>query len=202
MAKYHQYVFDAKKRAFVGKFEEMYAREGRDNYDSWFQEDLSGLKYVISTAVLGQYNFDRVLDIGCGKGAFTHLLKKKNNSVLGVDISKTAIRKARAKYPHIDFRALAAEDILSLRKKYDLVVAMEILSYLKTWPAVIEKISRMTEYLFISLYLPPDPIGFVKSFQELSETIEKHFTVIVKILDQTGSDMLILAKSTYRRKKK
>lgn len=205
MAKYHKYVFDAKKRAFVGKFEEMYYREDRDNYDSWFQEDLSGLKYIMSMAVLGQYNFDSVLDIGCGKGAFTHLLKKKNNVVLGIDISQTAVRKARAKYPRIDFRALKAEDVLSLRKKYDLVVAMEIFSYLKTWPAVIEKISRMTEYAFISLYLPPDPIGFVKSFGDLSGAVEKHFTVITKIFDETGSDMLILAKSkklSYRRNKK
>lgn len=201
MARYHKYVFDVKKRAFVGKFEEMYEREERGNYDSWFQEDLSGLKYIMSMAVLGQYNFGSVLDIGCGKGAFTHLLKKKNNAVLGIDVSKTAIRKARAKYPHIDFRALAAEDILSLRKKYDLVVAMEIFSYLKTWPAVIEKISRMTEYAFISLYLPPNPIGFVKSFGDLSEAVEKHFTIVTKIMDQTGSDMLILAKSKRRSKK-
>jgi len=36
-------------------------------------------------------NFDSLLDIGCDKGVFTHLLKKRNNTVLGTDISETAI---------------------------------------------------------------------------------------------------------------
>src|SRR3989338_2701270 len=120
VAKYHKYVFDVAKRKFVGKFEEMYAREDKDNYDSWFQEDLSGLKYVISKAVLDQYNFNTILDIGCGKGAFTNLLKKKNNEVWGTDVSKTAIKKAQAKYTAINFQTLKAEDLLSLKKKFDL----------------------------------------------------------------------------------
>ena len=194
MAKYHKYVFDTENRKFVGKFEEMYANEDKENYDSWFQEDLRGLKYVLTNAVLGQYNFGKILDMGCGKGAFTHLLKKKNNEVLGTDISETAIKKAQAKFPDIEFQALKAEDILTLKRRFDLVILMEILSYIETWPKVIEDISKITDYIFISLYLPPDPIGFVKTFEDLTREIEKHFTIVTKVLDEIGTDMLILAK--------
>lgn len=195
MAKYHKYVFDVEKRKFVGKFEEMYAREDKENYDSWFQEDLSGLKYIISKAVLDQYNFNTILDLGCGKGAFTNILKKKNNEVWGADVSQTAVKKAQAKYPNINFRALKAENLLLLKKKFDLVVVMELLSYLKNWPEVIKRISKIAKYIFISLYIPPNPIGFVKSFEDLSREMEKYFTVVTKIRDEAGNDMVILAKN-------
>jgi len=195
MAKYHKYVFNSENRKFVGKFEKMYANEDKENYDSWLQEDLRGFKYVLSLAILDQYNFNSVLDIGCGKGTFTHLLKKKNNKVLGIDISKTAVIKAKAKYPSIEFRALKAEGILSLKRKFDLVVVMEILSYLETWREVIRKISRISEYVFISLYLPPNPIGFVKSFEDLTREVEKHFAIIAKVVDEIGGETLILGKS-------
>jgi 2-polyprenyl-3-methyl-5-hydroxy-6-metoxy-1,4-benzoquinol methylase len=198
MAKYHKYVFDSKKRKLVGKFEAMYKSEDRRNYDSWFQEDLTGLKYVLSRAVLDQYNFGTILDIGCGKGAFTHLLKKKNNTVLGLDVSRTAVKKAKAKYPDIEFKALKAEDILSLRKEFDLAVIMEVLSYLKNWKQVIRKIAKISDYVFISLYIPPNPIGFVKSFQDLSREVEKHFTIVTKIIDETGGDIMIFGKKSNR----
>lgn len=194
MAKYHKYVFDTENRKFVGKFEEMYANEDKENYDSWFQEDLRGLKYILARSILDQYNFNSVLDVGCGKGAFTHLLKKKNNQVLGIDLSETAIAKAKGKYPDINFQALKAEDISSLNQKFDLVLVMEILSYLETWREAIQNISRMTDYVFISLYLPPNPIGFVKSFQELSFEVEKHFTIVSKVIDEVGGEVQILGK--------
>ena len=34
---YHKYVFDVKRRKFVGEFEEMYQGEDKENYDSWYQ---------------------------------------------------------------------------------------------------------------------------------------------------------------------
>ena len=39
MADYHKFVFDIKHRKFVGKFEEMYASEKEQIFDSWHQED-------------------------------------------------------------------------------------------------------------------------------------------------------------------
>lgn len=194
MAEYHKYIFDSENKKFVGKFEEMYANEDQGNYDSWFQEDMRGFKYVLSRAILDQYNFNSILDIGCGKGAFTHYLKKKNNQVLGIDISETAASKAAARYPDIDFRTLKAEDVLSLRQKFDLVVVMEVLSYLQTWREVVKNISKTTDYIFLSLYLPENPIGFVKTFDELTAEVEKHFTIVEKVIDTVRNDMLILAK--------
>lgn len=179
---YHKYVFDEKKRIFIGRFEDMYADEEQGGYDSWFQEDLSHLGKQISLMILNRYNFNSILDIGCGKGAFTHLLKKTNNRVVGVDISEAAILKAKSKYREVEFLQSTAEEALRLQKKWDLILMMEVLSYLKNWKEVIATAAERTSYLYISLYLPPKPIGFVKSFDGLKVACQKDFNITMELL--------------------
>ncbi len=189
---YHKYVFDTSKREFVGEFEEMYRNEGVEGYDSWFQEDLRSLDKQLSLAILGRFNFQRILDLGCGKGTFTHLLKKANNEVIGIDISDTAIARARVKYPDIEFRVAALNQLASLSNKaFDLVVAMEVLSYLSDWREVLRTVSQMTRYLYIALYVPPEPIGFVKSSEELTSEVAKRFHLETKLQLNENQVMLL-----------
>ncbi|MGG7091094.1 methyltransferase domain-containing protein [Campylobacter sp. 1BO] len=103
MAKYHKYVFNLENRKFVGDFELMYQNEAIENFDSWHQDDSRQLQRKIDLAIFDEYNFKTILDIGCGKGSFTHHLKKKNNYCLGVDISPTAINIAKERFLDIDF---------------------------------------------------------------------------------------------------
>jgi 2-polyprenyl-3-methyl-5-hydroxy-6-metoxy-1,4-benzoquinol methylase len=101
---YHRFVFDSRRRRFVGQFEEMYRRESVEGYDSWHQENLDTLARRVSIAMLADRAYPRILDVGCGKGAFTSLLKTETNHVVGIDVSSTAIAKAAERYPGIDFR--------------------------------------------------------------------------------------------------
>ncbi len=103
---YHKFVFDIGKRQFCGQFEEMYRAEEQGGYDSWFQEDMRSLVKQLSLVVLGKYNFSTIIDLGCGKGTFTHYLKRLNNRVVAIDLSETPIQKAQARYPDIDFRIM------------------------------------------------------------------------------------------------
>ena len=88
---YHKFVFDEDNREFVGEFEEMYKEE---DIDPWHCSDLRMTSKKIHTAILQDMNWSYILDYGCGKGAFTHTLKKNNNRVIGVDVSQNAINKA------------------------------------------------------------------------------------------------------------
>lgn len=194
---YHKYVFDAKNRKFIGAFEKMYKNEDIGLYDSWFQEDLNSFEKRLSLAVLGQHNFSSILDVGCGKGAFTHMLKKANNRVVGVDISQTAILKAKSKYTGIEFRKSGVSGALLLQKKWDLVIFMEILSYLADWKSVLAKAAKKSRYVYISLYLPPNPIGFVKSFSDLKSEVSRHFAIRTEILYDNDT-MFLLAESKCR----
>jgi hypothetical protein len=74
MAKYHKYVFDLENRKFVGAFEKMYKNEKDEIFDSWHQTNTIQLHRKFALVILEKYNFNTIIDIGCGKGNFTHLL--------------------------------------------------------------------------------------------------------------------------------
>ena len=50
--------------------------EEQEDFDSWNISNLSILSRRIHLEIINSYNFNSILDFGCGKGALTHLLKK------------------------------------------------------------------------------------------------------------------------------
>lgn len=200
MAKYHRYVFDVDNRKFVGEFELMYQNESKENFDSWHQDDTRQLQRKIDLAILEDYNFERILDIGCGKGSLTHLLKKKNNQVTGIDISPTAVTIASERFADIDFFALDVSNISAFRLfaesrgQIDLIFTSEVFSYVENWKELLGEIAKISEYFMISLYIPENPIGFVKSESELVNQVSKHFNIIEHITLNTSSFVIVFAQ--------
>lgn len=191
--KYHDYVFQ--KGQFVGNFDAMYQNEDLMGYCSWYQDDMKDLGYQLSLTILSQYNFESILDVGCGEGMFTSLLKKKNNSVSGIDVSPTAIKKANTRFKDIDFFVGDIKTDVIL-KHYDLIVLKEILSYVENWRKTIKDLAKISKYLFVSLDLPEYPSGFVKSFKELEDEITKYYEIQVSVMIKTtGNQILILGRS-------
>lgn len=205
MEKYHKYVFDVERRSFVGEFEQMYRQESVEHFDSWHQEDSRQLNRKLALGLLEEWNFDRVIDIGVGKGTLTHKLKKRNNVVLGLDISPTAIEMARERYPDIEFAAIDVNDLglfeaLLKQKTEDwggvnLAFSSECLSYLSNWRQLLALLSRYCEYLLVSLYIPENPIGFVKSEQELFGVCAEHFIPIEEAFLRCSRFAVVLGKS-------
>lgn len=69
-------------------------------------------------------NPKRIIDIGCGPGNSTAVLKKRypNAYILGVDFSPNMIEKAKADYPELDFMLFdATKDFDKLEGKFDIV---------------------------------------------------------------------------------
>ena len=203
MSGYHRFVFDTDRRRLIGAFEEMYRAEDIEGFDSWHQDDTRLIAKQVSLAVLGNYTFGRVLDVGCGKGAFTGLLKRANNEVVAVDVSETALAVARRRYPDIDVRLLALRapfPVLSgLRPPFDLVSCLETLSYLENWAALLEEFAAIARFVLIALYLPPDPIGAVKSFDHLKTVFERLFAVVHDIRLVPQSQIVLYGESRVAR---
>jgi len=202
MAEYHKFVFDAKNREFVGEFEEMYQQEICSNFDSWHQEDTRQLNRKIALSILEQWNFQSIIDLGCGKGALTHLLKKINNEVVGVDVSQTAVDVARTRYPDIRFEVADTNDIGAFNNLIDgvcdggvdLVFTSECLSYIENWKNIIEASSRKSQFLMISLYIPENPIGFVKSREDLETTVSEYFELLESVHLTKSRFIVLFAK--------
>ncbi len=190
---YHKYVFDEKTRSFKGEFEQMYIAEKTEGFDSWHQDDVSFLDKQLCLKLVEQSNFNTLADIGCGKGAFTHLMKTQDNSVIGLDISHEAVSIAGKRYKDIQFFAADIEhsdwaNILNQKLtkgmnnvSVECVVCLETLSYVKTWEKNIQDFSELGKFALIKLFIPDDPIGYIKSRDKLIREFNKHFDVIEHI---------------------
>lgn len=201
---YHDYVYDFDNKVFKGKFENMYRDEARLNFDSWFQEDQRHLKRQINKLLLSQYNFSLILDIGCGKGSFTHQLKRKNNEVIGIDISKTAIKIAKNRYPDIKFMVNDLNNtsrFMELGQNFkienNLVCMVEVLSYIRNWKGILNILHKNFDYCLINLYLPPKPIGYIKKLSDLINHIKKFYLIEYEITINNQREIIILLKSKY-----
>lgn len=120
------------------------------------------LKYERTLALCGKGPFDRALEIGCAMGAFTEVLAPRCESLLAVDISDVAVRRARervAASPRVrcEAKALPAEYPPG---RFDLVVASDVLLY---WRIVdVQTVLRAIEDslrpggVFVAVnYVPP-----------------------------------------------
>ncbi|MGC1355948.1 MAG: class I SAM-dependent methyltransferase [Xanthobacteraceae bacterium] len=102
---------------------------------------------------LGVPRDGRVLDLGCGDGAFTNdILASHYQFVDGLDKSETAISRARsAARPHVSFRAV---DLTSLDYEilplYDAAFLIGILHHIKpAAPSVVQALGRRTNKMII-----------------------------------------------------
>jgi SAM-dependent methyltransferase len=203
LKKYHPYVFDHEKRIFVGAFEEMYQAEKRENFDSWHQDDTRSPHRRILLSLASDISLARIIDLGCGKGSLTHCFKTLNNEVLGYDIAPTAVAVAAERYPDISFDQADFNDIDEAGRMLSalpqaagptMILCAEILSYLSRWKELIPMLAAHGDYLLISLFIPDNPIGFVKNPEELSDTVEKHFHILEEVHLKVERFRIILAK--------
>jgi 2-polyprenyl-3-methyl-5-hydroxy-6-metoxy-1,4-benzoquinol methylase len=197
-------------RKFVGKFEDMYRLEKIQNFDSWQQDDTRHFSRKVALDILDGFNFGRILDIGCGKGMLTHRLKKNNNHVVGLDVSPTAIEVARSRYLDIDFEVVDVNNLTKLRyfldenygcvedanmKNIDLVFAAECLSYIENWKGLIQDLAQRTSYLMITLYIPNNPVGYVKSSDEIEFVVSNNFEILEVVSMKNSQSVILFARS-------
>ena len=130
---YRDYVI--KEGKLIGEFEKMY----QECEDPWEQtkEENSSIDKKIAIELLKKYKRKRIIEYGCGFGQFTSLLQKDLGSALGIDISETAISKAKTRYPDCEFKVGdLLDDMIVKEYNPDAILMVEI-----TW-YVLEKISK------------------------------------------------------------
>jgi SAM-dependent methyltransferase len=148
---YHDYFI--KDGVHIGQYEEMY-----QNVDDPWHIDALGRRLDMEAALtLIRYQhrrFDRVLDLGCGAGFFSNLLRETvGGRIWASDVSATAVRKARRRYPGIDFFVLdlrQAQDLEFDDHSFDLIVMAQTL-----W-CVIDRLENVLA--LFSRYLAPDGV--------------------------------------------
>ena len=207
MPSYRDFVFDKSARKFIGRFEDMYQAEQQDGFDSWNQDDLDQRFDVrVMDDHLSDSRFPSVIDIGCGKGALTHRLSNLANRSLGLDISVTAVGIASKRYPHSSFRVTDINNPVALGELLrqevadtaaGLIVLSQVLSYLSRWKEVLQVAATHSTSLIVALYLPNDPIGFVKNRADLQEAIEGLAKITKWVQSADGTQHVVFATPLF-----
>ncbi len=151
---YHDYFI--KDGVHIGQYEEMY----QNVEDPWYI-DKQGRRLDMEAALTvlrhQQRRFGQVLDIGCGTGFFSNLLREVvDGQIWASDISATAVGKARERYPGINFIVLdagRAEELEFDDHFFDLIVMAQTL-----W-CVLERLDQVLG--LFKRYLAPDGLLFI-----------------------------------------
>lgn len=94
-------------------------------YDKNEQEHYQALSNLYSNST----KQNSVLDIGCGEGVLYAFLNKAGcDNYQGIDLSETAIRKARMKYQEVNFVAASGENFKP-KTSFDCIIFNESLYY-------------------------------------------------------------------------
>ena len=84
--------------------------------------------------LLGEVEGKDIIDLGCGEGFYTRLIKTRNVSgeVCGLDISQSMIDEAKAKSEGINFITGDCSRPLNIEKQYDIVTNQFLLCHVST----------------------------------------------------------------------
>ncbi len=109
--------------------------------------------------LIGNINNKKILDLGCGQGFFTRILKSKGAEVVGVDLSKNLIETAR-KYPeskNITYYIANAENLYFLEKEsFDYVISILSIGNIRNTDKVFKEIyfilKQKGKFIFVIIH--------------------------------------------------
>ena len=124
----------------------------------------------------------RVLDLGCGEGRFAAELARAGAAAVGVDVSHEALRRARARYPELDLRAIPSSGSWPLDDAgFDIAWAGETIEHVADtagWLSEVRRVLRAGGTLLLStpahgrlvlLLLALSPRRFARHFDPRSD---------------------------------
>jgi 2-polyprenyl-3-methyl-5-hydroxy-6-metoxy-1,4-benzoquinol methylase len=90
---------------------------------------------------------DRVLDLGCGDGRFSAVLRDQGAVPVGADVAQEAVRRARAAHPWLEAHHVAEGTPLPFADQgFDAVWAGEVLEHVVDTVALVAEVRRVLRF--------------------------------------------------------
>lgn len=131
------------------------------------------LKKVLS--IFKGHHFNRLLDIGCGDGSFSVILKDFAKEVYGIDIAKTAVETSKKKGIKAVQVDIDEEGFPFENNYFDAVFAGEIIEHLHDTDNILDEIYRVSKPKGLCVITTPNLAAWYNRFLLLLG-FQPHFT--------------------------
>jgi len=125
--------------------------EWPDRYDDWFQTPIGSLVKRYESALLLEFLQPRpgetILDVGCGTGVFTRDILSLGPRIVGLEISRPMLMRARQKIQENSFHPIVG-NMLSLPfadEVFDKSVSMTALEFVEDAQSAVRELFRVTQ---------------------------------------------------------
>jgi len=172
----------------------------KEQIDPWNVGEAKGFIYNKVLDVIkkhkGEGKFQNVLDLGCGKGAFTKRLEELGRKITGIEISQQAVEEAKKLYPQINFinaDITKLRDLSFQKNSFDLITVLDILYYFpirrirKILDAIWDLLTN-NGFLVLRHWAPG---GGYLTHSEWQDLLSERFRVIYSELLTTGHSILL-----------
>lgn len=165
-----------------------------DIYDRTRSLPKKVMNHLIKTLAAELDDCTRILDLGVGTGRFAEPMQKKGFKVVGIDISRKMISKAKKKSVRNLFLA-DARHIPFRDKTFDATISVHLLHLISEWRRTLGEVCRVSRHAMLSLhYARKDPVR--EAYFRLLEQYgyEKHYPGKA---EQNLKDIVAPAKSLF-----
>jgi SAM-dependent methyltransferase len=128
-------------------WETLYTTEDPWHYSGSYEQE----KYLRTLELAPKGQVGLALEIGCAEGLFTEMLAPRVEQLIGVDISDTALARARdrcARFPHVSFACVDIAETFP-QGSFDLIICSEVLYYVQDVVALRQIVGEIRAALSI-----------------------------------------------------
>jgi malonyl-CoA O-methyltransferase len=138
-------------------------------------------------STLGARQFGTILDIGCGTGNYTRVLREKfpSSSIKALDVSTEMVKVAQCKLQNEKIEFIVADaETATFKESFDLITSNACFEWLDDLDAAIMKYSNTLESTGVILFSTFGPLTFC----ELSKCLDKVYKTITPISSSYFAD--------------
>jgi ubiquinone/menaquinone biosynthesis C-methylase UbiE len=180
-------------------------RVNPDVPDSNFQNHFKVYRFMQQFAIQKD-----VIDVGCGTGYGTAYLADVAKSIIGIDISESAIKWARTRYPSVQYVRMDAQHVQFPDRSFDLIVSTENFEHLADQEGHVKELARILRPDGLCFVATPNPEMFTdthnpyhtkeNSFDELIELFLGDFQKLA-ILENTAEPQTKAGQAMRQRRR-
>lgn len=97
-----------------------------------------------------------VLDLGCNNGYGTSQIAASSASVIGCDVSESALSDARKRFPNIDFRRIDGLSLPFADGQFDVVISFQVIEHVDDTAVYLAEICRVLKFPGTAIFTTPN----------------------------------------------